>query len=204
MPPGAGSPALGAGVADAAPAYDQRGVARAGPIDIGAVQVAHSYVVTVAGDDRHAAGAGFSVRDAIALADGSPDAPNTVTFDGSLADQELDLTRAGDRTSGPSALGVEGDVILDGTSPGGITLARPANAPAFRLFEVHPGASLTLKGLTLSGGLARGEPGGMPSRTTPAGAVRGSAAPCSTAGTWSFRALPSPAIRPRGAGGGAN
>jgi hypothetical protein len=117
-------------------------------------------------------GAG-SLRAAILQANSDP-GPDTIVFDPSLAGQTIDLTTANtapliaangeDFALGSSAFAITNAITIDGGS-GGITLARDPNAPAFRLFQVYnpddpAAASLTLKNVTVSGGLAQGGNGG--------------------------------------------
>lgn len=102
-------------------------------------------------------GAG-SLRSAVSTANGTPEA-DTIRFDPSLNRQTITLSTVGDNTFGPSALVVNTTITLEGT-PGGVTIARGAAAPAFRLFAVATSGHLIVKGLTLQGGLARGGDGG--------------------------------------------
>ena len=73
----------------------------------------------------------------------------------------IDLSIVGDKSFGPSAFLINDNLTIQGpaTSPG-ITIQRDSTAPVFRLFNVAAGASLTLKNLTVSGGLAQGGKGG--------------------------------------------
>jgi hypothetical protein len=55
-----------------------------------------------------------------------------------------------DVTYGPNGLPIiTSDITINGNHA---TIARDANAPAFRLWQINPGATLTLNDLTLSGG----------------------------------------------------
>src|SRR5262245_1649699 len=70
----------------------------------------------------------------------------------------ITLALVGDTSAGPSALAIPAGIDLTIVGPAGtsgITIAR-SGTTAFRLFDVAPGASLTLKDLTLTGGLAQG------------------------------------------------
>jgi len=63
------------------------------------------------------------------------------------------------RQFGPSAFFIDGNVTLtiDATAlPHGVTIQRDASAANFRLFDIAPGSSLGLRGLTLRNGMARG------------------------------------------------
>ena len=72
----------------------------------------------------------------------------------------IDLTLVGDNSFGPSAFLINDILTIQGPTTGpGITIQRDPQAPAFRLFNVAIGASLTLANLTLSGGLAQGANG---------------------------------------------
>ena len=89
-------------------------------------------------------------------------APNVIRFavTGVFATpQTIDLGIVGDNTAGPSALGITGNIEIDGpTGSGqGVTIARAAG-PDMRLFDVATVGSLTLNNLTLSGGVAQGGP----------------------------------------------
>ncbi len=113
-----------------------------------------TFTVTTAADS----GPG-SLRDAIAQANAAPDA-DTVVFAPALAGQTIALGTVGDTSLGPTALFVTTPVTVQGS---GQTIARDrsGSAPAeFRLFAVSPTGDLTLAGLTLTGGLARGGAGG--------------------------------------------
>ncbi len=62
------------------------------------------------------------------------------------------------REFGPSAFFIDGrSITIDATALAhGVTIARDAAADNFRLFDVAPGSGLALKGLVLSGGIAKG------------------------------------------------
>jgi len=77
-----------------------------------------------------------------------------------------DATTCGDggtlgREFGPSAFFIDGrSITIDATALAhGVTIARDAAANNFRLFDVAPGSGLSLKGLVLSGGIAKGGEG---------------------------------------------
>ena len=120
-----------------------------------------------------------SLHQAVADAWAHADAQSTITFDQPLDGQTITLTAfsngLGCVTSnattcsdggtlsqqfGPSAFFITGGktLTIDATVglTQGVVLQRDSNAANFRLFDVNRGASLTLRGLTLSGGVARG------------------------------------------------
>ncbi len=101
-----------------------------------------------------------TLREAIANANANTEA-DTITFDSSLAGQTVNLTTSGDGTFGPSALAVTSEISIEGPSGAdGVTIARGDAAPNMRLFIVKQSGDLTLRNLTLRGGLARGGNGG--------------------------------------------
>jgi hypothetical protein len=92
-------------------------------------------------------------------------APDTITFDPSLAGKTITLSLVGDSSAGPSALAVGApgqlrEITIDGSPAPGLTVSGPAAATNLRLVIVLPGNGLTLEDLTLSGGQARGGNGG--------------------------------------------
>ncbi|MDB5313157.1 MAG: hypothetical protein JWO38_7359, partial [Gemmataceae bacterium] len=93
-----------------------------------------------------------SLRAAVAQAEADA-APDTIVFAPSVAGATIGLSSIGDSSLGPSALLVATPVTIRGS---GQTISRGPGAPGFRLFAVGPTGSLTLAGLTLSGGLAQG------------------------------------------------
>jgi hypothetical protein len=154
---------------------DQRGAQR-GPAglnagsapDIGAWEATSSYVVTTDLSDSSVVG---TLRGGVEWANGNFNslllnaAPNVVRFDTPgvfAAPQTINLGIAGDNTAGPSALGIMGNVEIDGPAAfgQGVTIARDGTVAKLRLFYVAVGGSLTLNDLTLSGGVARGGDGG--------------------------------------------
>ena len=170
--------ASGTGTVSAAPARDQRGVARGISVDIGAYEgrlVAVMNVNTTA--DEIAANGSLSLREAINLANGATryrqlsdqekaqitlvaGNVNTITFASSLNGGALTLSTVGDVSAGPSALLVSSPIIISGpTGNSGITLS--AAGTAMRLFDVTSTGNLTLQNLTLSGGAAQGLPAAM-------------------------------------------
>jgi hypothetical protein len=172
---GYGSLALNNGDPTNGETVDQRGAQR-GPAglnagaapDIGAWEATSSYVVTSAATDSSVGG---TLRGGVEWANGNVNpllvnaVPNVVRFDtaGVFATaQTINLGIAGDNTAGPSALGITGNVEIDGPKGAGqgVTIARDATVAKLRLFYVAVGGSLTLSDLTLSGGTAQGGDGG--------------------------------------------
>ncbi|MCU0705825.1 MAG: hypothetical protein MUF18_17800, partial [Fimbriiglobus sp.] len=87
-----------------------------------------------------------------------------IRFDPTLFGQTINLSLVGDTTFGPTALSISSDITIDGltgyTSGSGVTIARDSGVSNLRLFLVTSTGSLTLEGVTLSGGRAVGEDGG--------------------------------------------
>ena len=97
-----------------------------------------------------------SLRWALANALANP-GPDTITFDPSLSGATITLS--GTQTGGQLSVTDTGGVTIDATSlPAGLTISGAANGTdpsGHRIFNLSgTGASLTLKGLTLSGGTA--------------------------------------------------
>src|SRR5208337_2972325 len=153
---------------------DQRGALRgalglnAGPNpDIGAYEASSSYLVTLTTDTTDVG----TLRAAVGWANvstnvnpaNSPVAPNTVTFDPSLAGQTINLTTIGDSTDGDSALAITAPVQIAGDAAPGLTIARSSapGTPDFRIFYISAAGNLTLQNLTVSGGQATYHGGGI-------------------------------------------
>ena len=101
-----------------------------------------------------------TLREAVGNANAAA-GPDTITFAPALAGQTIDLSTAGDSSLGASALAVTSETTIEGpTGNDGVTIARADSAPNMRLFLVTQSGDLTLRNLTLSGGLARGGNGG--------------------------------------------
>ena len=155
MLPQTGSPAINAAVGNTA-IIDQRGFLRSTP-DIGAVEAGAiaAFVVTT---NINANSTG-SLRWALANALANP-GPDTITFDPALSGATITLS--GTQAGGQLTVTDTGGLTLDATSlPAGVTISGAASAPGtldehgHRIFNLNgTGASLTLKGLTLSGGTA--------------------------------------------------
>ncbi len=106
------------------------------------------------GSTNPALGTGTSLREAVAFAN-TQSAPQTITFDPSLAGQTIELSLVGDSSFGsPSALRIDKEITLLGLTSGpGITITRAASAPAMRLFRIwSKPAKLTLEDLSLTNG----------------------------------------------------
>lgn len=81
-----------------------------------------------------------SLRNAIeASGDG-----DSIYFDSSLNGQTITLTSG--------ELAINASITISGPGPNLLTVARDAQAPAFRIFHVLPGHADTIQGLTISGG----------------------------------------------------
>jgi CSLREA domain-containing protein len=143
----AGSPAIDAGDASLAPATDQRGAPRDAHPDIGAFEVVHSIVVTTLVDEDDgtpdpSAGAGTSLREAIAFADRNPGA-DTISFAPGLTGTiRLALGQLPALTD---------DATLSG--PGASNLTIDAHG-ASRVLQIGGGATVRLSGLTIVNGSA--------------------------------------------------
>src|SRR5262245_24757394 len=75
---------------------------------------------------------------------------DTIVFASSLAGQTITLTQNDPNLAfGPTALVITSDVTIDGSAQAGLTIS---GGNARRDFAVGAGATLTLKGLTVTGG----------------------------------------------------
>jgi len=115
-------------------------------------------VVTTTNDLVNPGGGQVSLRSALAYAQTNGGTP-TITFSPALAGQTVVLTNIGDGTFGPSALLVTNTVTIDGGTNGivisqGIGGVSPTGG--MRIFYITSNGNLTLKNLTVSGGLAQG------------------------------------------------
>jgi hypothetical protein len=113
-------------------------------------------------------GAG-TLREAIASGFNNGPGSDTIQFSAALDGQTISLTTfvndvsAGSKMAGPSAFFITNStLVIDGLTglTQGVTIARQSTAAAFRLFDVASTGSLTLQGLTLTGGKAQGFTGG--------------------------------------------
>lgn len=113
-----------------------------GPVDIGAYEVTHDWVVNVGGDvDDSVYGVGeFSLREAVRVLNSNP-GPDTITFDIGLSRSSIEL--AG------SELQVMDDLTINGLGAASLTIDA---AGLSRLFNVMPGQQLDINHLTLTGG----------------------------------------------------
>ncbi len=179
-----GSPAINAGINALAVdslgnplTTDQRGVLRTfgSRVDIGAYELQSFRMVVSTTADGITADSALSLREALALANGSlsystlsgtekslvaqvSGNANTITFASNL-NGTLTLSTVGDTSVGSSAFLVNSTVSIDGTGGNG-NLTLSAAGTAMRLFNVTSTGSLTLQDLTLTGGTARGYAGG--------------------------------------------
>ena len=71
---------------------------------------------------------------------------DTIDFDPSLKGQTISLTSA--------ELFINKSTTISGLGPNLLAVSRAQNAPAFRIFNLMPGRSVTIQGLTISNGLA--------------------------------------------------
>ena len=71
---------------------------------------------------------------------------DTIDFDPSLKGQTISLTSA--------ELVINKSITISGLGPNLLAVSRSQNAPAFRIFNLMPGRSVTIQGLTISNGLA--------------------------------------------------
>jgi CSLREA domain-containing protein len=158
--PASGSPAINTGTGSGAPVLDQRGAGRDETPDMGAYEVMGSEWVVNSSADTVAADGVMTLREAIQRAN-SPLGPHTIRFAAGMAGQTIRLNAtAEDNSFGPSAFRIDYAVMIDADGVTGILVQRDNAASEMRLFYVAPGGSLTLKGITLSNGLARGKNGG--------------------------------------------
>lgn len=81
-----------------------------------------------------------SLRQALADANNG----DTVTFDPALNGQIIQLTSA--------ELVVDKSITVNGPGPNLLGISRTSSQPSFRIFHVMPGLSVTIAGLTISGG----------------------------------------------------
>ncbi len=100
---------------------------------------ARSDTITVINTNDSGAG---SLRQALADANDG----DTIDFDPSLKGQTISLTSA--------ELVINKSITISGLGPNLLAVSRAQNAPAFRIFNLMPGHSVTIQGLTISNGLA--------------------------------------------------
>ncbi|MEM9659309.1 MAG: choice-of-anchor Q domain-containing protein, partial [Planctomycetota bacterium] len=146
---------------------DQRGASRFfGTVDIGAVEIQSPVNLVVdtlidENDGDYTAG-DLSLREAIVLAEARPGA-DVITFAPALTavgDATLELTTSTANLLERSALTINSAITIEGpTGENGLTIHRPNSAASFRLFHVADTGDLTVRNLTLSGGLAQGGAG---------------------------------------------
>ena len=108
----------------------------------GSVEAA-TLIVTTTGDN----GVG-SLRATIAAAtDG-----DTIQFDPALNGQTISLTSGG--------FGIAKNITISGPGPAVLAVSRSSGS-LFRIFEIMPGHTVVIEGLTISGGLGDGGAGGI-------------------------------------------
>ncbi len=100
-----------------------------------------------------------SLREAIITANANPD-ENTINFDPSLNGTTIQLSLAGQNEDGALTgdLDITQSIIINGNGANNTVI--DANA-IDRVLEIFPEASLTLKGVTITGGAANGNGGGI-------------------------------------------
>jgi len=100
---------------------------------------AYADIITVANTNDSGPG---SLRQALADANDG----DTIDFDPSLKGQTISLTSV--------ELVINKSITISGPGPNLLAVSRAQNAPAFRIFNLMPGRSVTIQGLTISNGLA--------------------------------------------------
>ena len=100
---------------------------------------AHANIITVANTNDNGPG---SLRQALADANDG----DTIDFDPSLKGQTIALTSA--------ELVINKSITISGRGPNLLAVSRAQNAPAFRIFDLMPGRSVTIQGLMIRNGLA--------------------------------------------------
>jgi hypothetical protein len=112
---------------------------------------AHSFVVTTTNDTIGVAGS-LSLRDAI-IAANAAGGSNTITF-------AAGVTGAISLNNAAGALPtIADDLTIQGPGAGVLTVQRPSTAAAFSIFSIAPAFTVTIAGLTISGGQAPGTTG---------------------------------------------
>jgi len=100
-----------------------------------------AYATTITVTNPNDSGPG-SLRQALADANDG----DAIDFDPSLKGQTISLTSA--------ELVINKSITISGLGPNLLAVSRAQNAPAFRIFDLMPGRSVTIQGLTISNGLA--------------------------------------------------
>lgn len=144
------SPAVGAGVYDAAVTNDQRGVARINPPDSGAYEAVprQTLKVSTASDENNGTtdpttGTGTSLREALTLAT-SLGGTQQISFASSLTS-----TGAVTITLTNVLPSITNAVVINGA---GANLLTVSGGNAYRVFYVSAGASLSVTGMTIANG----------------------------------------------------
>ncbi|MHC4471913.1 MAG: hypothetical protein ACYS99_13215, partial [Planctomycetota bacterium] len=86
---------------------------------------------------------------------------DVIRFAPGLAGGTMSARFVGDTTFGPSSFFIYTEITIEGDETAGITIEREAGTDEMRLFYVSSQGSLTLRNLTLAGGLAQGGNGGV-------------------------------------------
>jgi hypothetical protein len=150
-----GSPARHAGAFVPGVTTDQRGFPLDSPTDIGAFQAQPGPLVVDTVIDGLGSGLGqLSLRQAVNLAD-VLNGGATITFDKAAFASKSVITL----TAGPLELSnATGPVTITGPGLGKLAVS---GGGASRVFQVDPGASAALSGLTITGGVTTGDGGGL-------------------------------------------
>ena len=153
------SPAIGVGVAVSGVGTDRRGFPLDSPVDIGAFQFQASYRTGPLVDDTpptespHILPGQLDLLGAVGLADVLPGA-HTVSFDPTVfaTPQTITLTAGALELTNTSGL-----ITINGPAAG-VTIS---GGELSRVFQVVPGASATISGVTITGGSTTGNGGGL-------------------------------------------
>jgi len=95
-------------------------------------------------------GTNVTLRDAVNAANNQP-GPVVIRFASHLAGTNIALQQVGDGGIGSTALPIRGDVTIENTTTGTLTISRGIGGD-LRLFRVFSGAALTVRDVRLSGG----------------------------------------------------
>jgi predicted outer membrane repeat protein len=149
-----GSAAIGEGTAVSGVTTDQRGEPLDSPIpDIGAFQTQKGLVVDTTTDSTGSSSGALSLRQAVNLAN-LLDVAATITFDATVftGGQTIALTQ------GPLALGDTGGTLTITGPAEGLIVSGGGDG---RVFDVAPGATASISGLTITGGSTSLDGGGL-------------------------------------------
>ncbi len=154
MAPRSGSPAVAAGIAVGGVTIDERGVGRGSVVDIGALQV-NRLVVESSSGAVSTTPATLTLPGAVSLADQYAD--TVITFGPAVFDSAQTITLQGTALElGNSSPGTT--TTITGLTKGGVTIT---GNQASRVFQVDGGVTASISGLTIIGGSASGNGGGI-------------------------------------------